>query len=75
MEPQVLILGCQVEKGNPADSTMAMPMLEAQLQICGRPPRQAAMDVGLASTGGLRDFRGGIEAEVDEPLGMSLSAS
>jgi IS5 family transposase len=44
-----LILDCVVEAGNPADSTMALPMLERQNVLYGRPPRQAAMDGGFAS--------------------------
>jgi IS5 family transposase len=44
-----LVLDCTIERGNPADSTMALPMLESQKEIYGRPPRQAAMDGGFAS--------------------------
>lgn len=52
-----LILHCKVERGNPADSTMALPMLEAQRQIYGRPPRQAAMDGGFASRQNLQEAK------------------
>ena len=52
-----LILDCKIESGNPADSTMALPMLEAQRQIYGRPPRQAAMDGGFASRRNLQEAR------------------
>jgi IS5 family transposase len=44
-----LILDCTVEAGNPADSSMALPMLQRQEALYGRPPRQAAMDGGFAS--------------------------
>jgi transposase, IS5 family len=44
-----LILDVVVERGNPADSTRAVPMLERQKQIYGRPPRQASFDGGYAS--------------------------
>lgn len=44
-----LILDCRIERGNPADSTLAIPMLEGQKEIYGRPPRQAAMDGGFTS--------------------------
>jgi IS5 family transposase len=44
-----LILDCKIEKGNPADSTRALTMLERQCEIYGRPPRQAAMDGGFTS--------------------------
>ena len=49
-----LILDCKIERGNPADSTMALPMLERQCEIYGRPPRQAAMDGGFTSKDNLR---------------------
>ena len=52
-----LILDCRVERGNPADSTMALPMLEGQKEIYGRPPRQAAMDGGFTSKENLRDAK------------------
>jgi transposase, IS5 family len=44
-----LILDCVIESGNPADSTRSTPMLERQIEIYGRPPRQAALDGGYAS--------------------------
>ncbi len=44
-----LILDCRIEAGNPADSSMALPMLQRQEALYGRPPRQAAMDGGFAS--------------------------
>ena len=52
-----LILDCVVEAGNPADSTMALPMLERQTALYGRPPRQAAMDGGFASKENLKDAK------------------
>lgn len=44
-----LILDCVIESGNPADSTRSTPMLERQIEIYGRPPRQASFDGGYAS--------------------------
>jgi transposase, IS5 family len=41
-----LILDVVVERGNPADSTRALPMLRRQKQIYGRAPRQASFDGG-----------------------------
>mgnify|MGYP003394321296 CR=1 FL=1 len=35
-----LILDCVIEDGNPADSTRAIPMIERQMEIYGRVPRQ-----------------------------------
>ena len=52
-----LILDCKIERGNPADSTLALPMLEAQKEIYGRHPRQAAMDGGFTSKENLRQAK------------------
>ena len=49
-----LILDWVVEDGNPADSTLSTRMLERQIQIYGRPPRQAAFDGGYASKDNLK---------------------
>lgn len=52
-----LILDCKIEAGNPADTTLALPMLERQKTLYGRPPRQAAMDGGFASKDNLKDAK------------------
>jgi IS5 family transposase len=52
-----LILDCTIEAGNPADATLALPMLERQKALYGRPPRQAALDGGFASKDNLRDAK------------------
>ena len=52
-----LILDCKIESGNPADSTMALTMLERQCEIYGRPPRQAAMDGGFTSKQNLQEAK------------------
>jgi IS5 family transposase len=44
-----LILDCAVERGNPADTSMFLPLMDRQKEIFGRPPRQAAADGGFAS--------------------------
>ena len=44
-----MILDCVIPDGNPADSTLATPMIDRQVDIYGRPPRQAAFDGGFAS--------------------------
>ncbi len=44
-----LILDCAITKGNPADSTWAVPMLKRQRSLYGRAPRQASLDGGFAS--------------------------
>jgi IS5 family transposase len=52
-----LILDCTVERGNPADSSMALTMLERQEVLYGRPPRQAALDGGFASKDNLKETK------------------
>ncbi len=48
-----LILDIVVEQGNPADAERFVPMVDRQIAIYGRPPRQLAADGGCASTGNL----------------------
>lgn len=52
-----LILDWVVEDGNPADSTLAIRMLERQKEIYGQAPRQAAFDGGFASKPNLKDAK------------------
>jgi IS5 family transposase len=49
-----LILDCRIEAGNPADASLALPMLHRQKALYGRPPRQAALDGGFASKDNLK---------------------
>jgi IS5 family transposase len=44
-----LALGCVIEEGNPADSTLVERPLERHIALFGRAPRQAAFDGGFAS--------------------------
>ena len=44
-----LITDCVIAQGNPADVTMAIPMLRRQTRILGCVPEQAAFDGGFAS--------------------------
>lgn len=44
-----MVLDCKVLKGNPADSTLAVEMIDRQVQIYGEAPRQAAYDGAFAS--------------------------
>jgi IS5 family transposase len=53
-----LILDWVIEDGNPADSTLAVRMIERQEEIYGRVPRQAAFDGGFASGDNLRQIKG-----------------
>lgn len=44
-----LILDCVIERGNPADTSRAIPMAERQIDLYGRPTRQLSYDGGFAS--------------------------
>lgn len=48
-----LILDCLIERGNPTDSSMFMPLMDRQREIYGRSPRQVAADGGFASEANL----------------------
>ena len=48
-----LILDVVIETGNPADAERFVPMLDRQIAIYGRPPRQLAADGGYASAANL----------------------
>lgn len=49
-----LILDCIIERGNPADSSMFVPLMDRQKEIYGRFPRQVAADGGFASEANLK---------------------
>ena len=49
-----LIVDCLVERGNPADSSMFVPLMDRQKEIYGRYPRQVAGDGGFASETNLK---------------------
>jgi transposase, IS5 family len=44
-----LILDCRIERGNPADTDLFIPLLERQKHLYGRAPLQTAADGGFAS--------------------------
>lgn len=52
-----MVLDCVVLQGNPADSTLAVQMIDRQVQIYGKAPRQAAYDGAFASRDNLRAIR------------------
>jgi IS5 family transposase len=52
-----LILDCVVVEGNPADSSMTIPLLKRQKRILGKAPKQAAFDGAFASKENLRQAR------------------
>ena len=49
-----LILDCLIERGNPADASMFVPLMDRQKGIYGRFPRQVAADGGFASEANLK---------------------
>ena len=49
-----LILDCVIAQGNPADTTLAIPMLDRQNNIYGRYPRKVCFDGGFASKENLK---------------------
>jgi IS5 family transposase len=46
-----------VEQGNPADSTLAVRMVERQCEVFGKPPRQVSFDGGFVSRSNLADIK------------------
>ena len=52
-----LILDCMIVEGNPADTTLAIPMLDRQKQIYGRYPLKACFDGGFASKSNLKQAK------------------
>jgi IS5 family transposase len=52
-----MILDCKVLQGNPADSTLAKIMVDRQVEIFSRPPRQIVFDGGFASKMNLSDIK------------------
>ena len=52
-----LIIGCAIERGNPADATQFVPAIGKQEEQFGQCPRQAATDAGFASTANAREAR------------------
>ena len=52
-----LFLDLVIESGNPADSKLAVEMVERQHEIYGRYPRQTAMDGGFASKENLKKIK------------------
>jgi IS5 family transposase len=52
-----LITDCHVEKGNPADSTLAVGMIQRHIEIYGQPPRQTCFDGGFASRDNLDQIK------------------
>lgn len=52
-----LILDCVIATGNPADTSLAIPMLDRQKEIYGRFPLKASFDGGFASKDNLKQAK------------------
>lgn len=52
-----LVLDMTIEDGNPADSTLALKMVDRQVEIYGRAPRQISFDGAFASIKNLKDIK------------------
>ena len=52
-----LILDCLIAEGNPADTDLAIPMLDRQKEIYGRYPLKASFDGGFASKDNLKQAK------------------
>jgi IS5 family transposase len=52
-----LILDCLIASGNPADTDLAIPMLDRQADIYGRYPLKACFDGGFASKNNLQEAK------------------
>ena len=70
-----MVLDCVVLEGNPADSTLAVEMIDRQVQIYGRAPRQATFDGGFASNNNLVAIKGREVQDVVFAKGRGLRVS
>lgn len=52
-----LILDCVIEAGNPADSNLAVEMIERHIELYGQPPKQACFDGGFSSKNNLEEIK------------------
>ena len=52
-----MVLDCKVLEGNPADSTLAVEMIDRQIDIYGRAPAQATYDGAFASKDNLTTIK------------------
>jgi IS5 family transposase len=70
-----MILDCKVLEGNPADSTLAKTMVDRQVEIFSRPPRQVVFDGGFASKVNLSDLKASGVEDVAFSKGRGLEIS
>jgi len=70
-----MILDCKVLQGNPADVTLAKTMVDRQVEIFSRPPRQIVFDGGFASKVNLSDLKAAGVQDVAFSKGRGLELS
>jgi IS5 family transposase len=70
-----LVLDCQILRGNPADSSRAVAMIDRQTELYGRPPRQAVFDGAFASVDNLTRLkdRGLTDVAFSKRRGLAVS--
>jgi transposase, IS5 family len=70
-----IITDCMIASGNPADSTMAIPLLERQKKILRRTPEQVAFDGGFASHSNLTEAKnlGITDVAFSKKRGLAIS--
>ncbi len=73
--PSSLVLDCIVLEGNPADSTLAIEMIERHREILGEVPEQVAFDGGFASQANVRALKklGVEDVAFSKRCGLSVS--
>jgi IS5 family transposase len=52
-----MIIDMLMERGNPADATRALPVLQRHKELMGRAPEQAAFDAGFSSSANIEEAR------------------
>jgi len=69
-----IVLDLVIEKGNPADSTLAVRAAERHTALFGEPPQRAAFDGGFASKANLEALKasGTREACFSKPAGVPI---
>jgi IS5 family transposase len=70
-----LVTDVVVEEGNPADSTLAVKMVERHRELFGKAPRQASFDGGFASKSNLAELKAmGIQdVAFSKHIGLSVT--
>jgi IS5 family transposase len=70
-----LVTDVVVEEGNPADSMLAVKMIERHRDQYGKPPRQASFDGGFASKSNLAELKalGVQDVAFSKHLGLSVA--